>query len=230
MRPTRRPPSPDHTALPVSLSIPPLDRVWEAVNVTETWLGPRTGPVLACRVWARGHGAGPQRSGPALVLAASPPSSQLKAALLGTAPAAGSPPAGQLARARQQGKPQTFHKAPHALTALHPPSGSTAARAIRTPGTAGRGRRPGHTDGHDPPRPSGHPAPCSAVSNSASPGTAARQAPPSTGVSRLDCRGGWPFPAPRGLPHPGIKPRSPALQADSLPSEPPARGEAPPST
>ena len=29
-----------------------------------------------------------------------------------------------------------------------------------------------------------------------------------------------PFPSPRGLPNPGIKPRSPALQADSLPAEP----------
>ena len=31
------------------------------------------------------------------------------------------------------------------------------------------------------------------------------------------------FPAPRDLPHPGIKPRSPELQADSLPFEPPVR-------
>ena len=30
-----------------------------------------------------------------------------------------------------------------------------------------------------------------------------------------------PLPSPGDLPHPGIKPRSPALQADSLPSEPP---------
>ena len=29
-----------------------------------------------------------------------------------------------------------------------------------------------------------------------------------------------PFPSPRDLPNPGIEPRSPALQADSLPSEP----------
>ena len=32
---------------------------------------------------------------------------------------------------------------------------------------------------------------------------------------------GLPFPYPGHLPDPGIKPRSPALQADSLPSEPP---------
>ena len=30
-------------------------------------------------------------------------------------------------------------------------------------------------------------------------------------------------PSPRDLPDPGIKPRSPALQADSLPSEPPGK-------
>jgi len=37
------------------------------------------------------------------------------------------------------------------------------------------------------------------------------------------CRQGYwsglPFPSPGGLPNPGIKPRSPALQADSLPTE-----------
>jgi len=31
------------------------------------------------------------------------------------------------------------------------------------------------------------------------------------------------FPSPGDTPHPGIKPRSPALQADSLPSEPPEK-------
>ena len=31
---------------------------------------------------------------------------------------------------------------------------------------------------------------------------------------------GLPFPSPRDLPNPGIKPRSPALQADALLSEP----------
>ena len=30
----------------------------------------------------------------------------------------------------------------------------------------------------------------------------------------------WPFPSPGHLPNPGIKPRSPALQADSLSAEP----------
>ena len=32
-----------------------------------------------------------------------------------------------------------------------------------------------------------------------------------------------PFPSPEDLPHPGIKPGSLALQADSLPSEPPGK-------
>ena len=32
-----------------------------------------------------------------------------------------------------------------------------------------------------------------------------------------------PFPSPRDFPDPGIEPESPALQADSLPSEPPGK-------
>ena len=39
--------------------------------------------------------------------------------------------------------------------------------------------------------------------------------------SRQDCWSGLSYPSPKDLPHPGIKPRSPALQTDSLPSEPP---------
>ena len=35
---------------------------------------------------------------------------------------------------------------------------------------------------------------------------------------------GLPFPFSGGLPHPEIDPRSPAQQADSLPSNPPLRG------
>ena len=34
---------------------------------------------------------------------------------------------------------------------------------------------------------------------------------------------GLPCPPPGDLPNPGIKPRSPTLQADSLPSEPPEK-------
>ena len=34
---------------------------------------------------------------------------------------------------------------------------------------------------------------------------------------------GWPFPSPGDLPNPGIKPRSPSLQVDSLPAEPPKK-------
>ena len=33
----------------------------------------------------------------------------------------------------------------------------------------------------------------------------------------------WPFPSAGDLPNPGIEPRSPALQADSLPAEPPGK-------
>ena len=34
------------------------------------------------------------------------------------------------------------------------------------------------------------------------------------------------FPSPRDLPDPGIEPRSPALQADALPSESPGKSTA----
>ena len=37
--------------------------------------------------------------------------------------------------------------------------------------------------------------------------------------SRPEYQSGKPFPSPGDLPNPGIKPRSPALQADSLPAE-----------
>ena len=50
--------------------------------------------------------------------------------------------------------------------------------------------------------------------------TVAHQAPLSMGFSKRDYWNGLPFPSPRDLPNPGIEPRSPALQADSLPSEP----------
>ena len=43
---------------------------------------------------------------------------------------------------------------------------------------------------------------------------------PSLGFSRQESWSGWPFPPPGDLPHPGIKPELPALQADSLLSEP----------
>ena len=43
--------------------------------------------------------------------------------------------------------------------------------------------------------------------------------PPSMGISRQEYWSGLPFPSPRELPDPGIKPKSPALQTDSLLSE-----------
>ena len=53
------------------------------------------------------------------------------------------------------------------------------------------------------------------------PRTVAYQASPSMGFSRQEYCSGLPFPSPGYLPNPGIKPRSHALQADTLPSEPP---------
>ena len=46
------------------------------------------------------------------------------------------------------------------------------------------------------------------------------QAPLSLGFSRQEYWSGLPFPPPGDVLNPGIKPWSPALQADSLPSEP----------
>ena len=54
----------------------------------------------------------------------------------------------------------------------------------------------------------------------ATPWAAADQAPLSMGFSRQEYWSGVPFPSPGDLPNPGIEPRSPTLQADSLPSEP----------
>ena len=57
----------------------------------------------------------------------------------------------------------------------------------------------------------------------ATPWTVAYQAPLSMGFSRQECWSGLPFPSSGDLPNPGIKPGSPALQADTLPSEPPGK-------
>ena len=55
------------------------------------------------------------------------------------------------------------------------------------------------------------------------PWTIARQTPQTEELPRQEYGSGLPFPSPGNLPNPGIKPESPALQADSLPSEPPGK-------
>ena len=57
----------------------------------------------------------------------------------------------------------------------------------------------------------------------ATPWTVAYQAPPSMRFSRQEYWSGLPFPSPGDLPNPGIEPGSPALQADTLPSERPGQ-------
>ena len=57
----------------------------------------------------------------------------------------------------------------------------------------------------------------------AAPWTVAYQAPLSMGFSRQEYWSGLPFPSPGDLPDPGIEPRSPALEADALTSEPPVK-------
>ena len=61
---------------------------------------------------------------------------------------------------------------------------------------------------------------CSVLSDSATPWTVASQDPLSMGCSRQEYWSGMPFPSAGDLPNPGIKPRSPALQVDSLPLMP----------
>ena len=61
---------------------------------------------------------------------------------------------------------------------------------------------------------------CIVVSNCETPGTVASQAPLSMGFSRQEYWSGQPFPSPEDLPDPVIEPRSPALRADALPSDP----------
>ena len=55
----------------------------------------------------------------------------------------------------------------------------------------------------------------------ATPWTVACQAPLSMGFPKQEYWSGLPFPFPRDLSNPGMEPGSPALEADSLPSEPP---------
>ena len=53
----------------------------------------------------------------------------------------------------------------------------------------------------------------------ATPWTVAHQAPLSMGFSRQEYWSGLPSPSPGGLSDTGMEPRSPVLQADSLPAE-----------
>ena len=55
------------------------------------------------------------------------------------------------------------------------------------------------------------------------PRTVAHQAPLSIKFSRQEYWSGLPFSSPGDLPDPGIEPGFSALQADSLPSEPPGK-------
>ena len=59
----------------------------------------------------------------------------------------------------------------------------------------------------------------SVMSDSATPWTIVHQAPLAMEFSRQEYWSSLPFPSPGDLPNPGIKPGSPALQADSLRSE-----------
>ena len=64
------------------------------------------------------------------------------------------------------------------------------------------------------------------LSDSVTSWTVPHQAPLSMGFSRQEYWSGLAFPSPGDLLDPGIKPRSPALQADSLLSKPPGKPQA----
>ena len=57
----------------------------------------------------------------------------------------------------------------------------------------------------------------------ATPWSGAHHAPVSMDFSRQEYWSGQPFLSPEALPDPGTELRSPALQADSLPSDPPGK-------
>ena len=64
---------------------------------------------------------------------------------------------------------------------------------------------------------------CSGVSILHDPMDCSPPGPSVHGFSRQEYWSGLPFPLPGDLPYPGIKPRYPALQTDSLPFEPPGK-------
>ena len=63
-------------------------------------------------------------------------------------------------------------------------------------------------------------ASCSIVSDSATPWSVAHQVSLYMEFSRQEYWRGLPFPSSGDLPRPGIEPRSPSLEVNSLPSEP----------
>ena len=63
----------------------------------------------------------------------------------------------------------------------------------------------------------------SCVCLSATPWTAAGQAPLSMGFPRQEYWSGLPFPCPRDLPNPGVEPESPALAGGFFTAEPPGK-------
>jgi len=74
----------------------------------------------------------------------------------------------------------------------------------------------------------GHPLPPhvihSVMSNSVTPWTVTSI----HGILQQEYWSGWPLPSPGDLHESGIEPGSPALQADSLPSEPPGKPQGSP--
>ena len=78
-------------------------------------------------------------------------------------------------------------------------------------------------DGQKPVRKQNDSCSCLAAQSFATPWTEFCQAPLSMEFSRQEYWSGLPLPSPRELSNPRTEPRSPALQADSLPSESPGK-------
>ena len=66
----------------------------------------------------------------------------------------------------------------------------------------------------------------SPVNSFATPWTVACQSPLYRGFLRQEYWSGYHFLLQGNLPHPGIEPRSPTLEANALPSEPPGKSQA----
>ena len=87
----------------------------------------------------------------------------------------------------------------------------------------GRWRRKWSTGGGEKERKKDQGVSHSVLSASAIPRTVAHQDPLPMRFSRQEHWNGLPFPSPGDRPDPGVEPGSPALRADSLPSEPPGK-------
>ena len=106
-------------------------------------------------------------------------------------------------------------------------TGPSAPRLAEGSGAAGEACTPASVSVCPPSSGSGGGVVAQSCPTLVTPWTAAHQASLSMRFSRQEYWSGLPFPSPGRLSDPGIEPRSPALQADSLLTELPGRPEVP---